>query len=73
MIKIKKKREGNMKLISLFLCSIFLLVLGFLFFDSIQTENVVLSGFVDFFLNMIRAVFVPILDFLSKLFGGFLP
>ena len=62
-----------MELKSLFLCSIFLLVVGFLFFGSIQTDNVVLSGFVDFFLDMIRAVFLPIFDFLSKLVGGFLP
>ena len=60
-----------MELKSLFLCSIFLLVVGSLFFASIQTDNVVLSGFVDFFLNMIKAVFLPIFDFLSKLFGGF--
>ena len=60
-----------MELKSLFLCSIFLLVVGFLFFDSIQTDNVVLSGFVDFFLDMIKAVFLPIFDFLLKMFGGF--
>ena len=55
-----------MELKNLFLCSIFLLVVGFIFFGSIQTENVVLSGFVNFFLDMIRAVFLPIFDFLSK-------
>ena len=60
-----------MELRPLFFCSIFFLVVGFLFFGSIQTGNVVLLGFVDFFLDMTRAVFLPIFDFLSKMFGGF--
>ena len=52
--------------------SIVLVFLGYLCYGSIETGNVVLLGFVDFFLDMIKAVFVPIFDFLSKMFGGFL-
>ena len=60
-----------MDLKSLIVGSIVLALLGFICAISIETGNFLLSGFVDLFLDMIKAVFLPIFDFLSKLFGGF--
>jgi hypothetical protein len=53
------------------LCSIFLFLVCLLFFVYTQAGNLLLSGFVNLFCDMIKAVFLPILDFLSRILGGF--
>ena len=52
------------------LVPIFLVALGFVIFFLFK-QNAALEVFRNFLFDMVKAVFLPILDFISSLFGSF--